>query len=165
MPAGKSVLFSNITTWIKQGNPNSIDVTISSFDGAEVCELVGLYILNSLSRHCHVSDVGFYRDDGIASLKMRSGRLADRARKNFIKTFREVDLKIIFETNLYGVSFLDVTLNMKDGPTPSTENPLTPPDHSAKSRTTETCQLSPFHRESQGFWHCLTVKMSQPLKL
>ena len=44
---------------------NSIfDVTMGSFDGAETCELIGLYILSQL-KDLDIN-VGLYRDDGLA---------------------------------------------------------------------------------------------------
>ena len=33
----------------KKGDNKDFDVTMDSFDGAKVCELVGLYILHTLS--------------------------------------------------------------------------------------------------------------------
>ena len=42
--AKKSVLYDSKTPWSKKGNQN-FDVTMGSYDGAETCELVGLYIL------------------------------------------------------------------------------------------------------------------------
>ena len=45
--ARKSLLFSNGTTWTKKDN-SMFDVTMGSFDGADIWELVGLYILNKL---------------------------------------------------------------------------------------------------------------------
>ena len=47
MLSRKSLLFSNTGIWVKKDNPN-FDVTMGSFNGAEVCELVGLYLLNIL---------------------------------------------------------------------------------------------------------------------
>ena len=47
MHSRKSVLFNSDKAWIKK-DTNSFDVTMGSYDGAEVCELVGLFILNSL---------------------------------------------------------------------------------------------------------------------
>jgi len=41
MHSRKSLLFSNGDTWIKQENPN-FDVAMGVYDGAEICELVGL---------------------------------------------------------------------------------------------------------------------------
>ena len=43
----KSLLFTNNEIWVKKDNPN-FDVIMGSFDGAEVCELVGFYLLNVL---------------------------------------------------------------------------------------------------------------------
>ena len=40
------------------------DVTMGSFDGAEVCELIGLFILNNPSEKCDKNNIGLYRDDG-----------------------------------------------------------------------------------------------------
>ena len=42
----------------------SFDVTMSSFDGAETCELVVVYILSQLKEI--TPNVGLYRDDGLA---------------------------------------------------------------------------------------------------
>ena len=38
----KSLLFSQNNAWVKKDNPE-FDVTMGSYDGAEICELVGLY--------------------------------------------------------------------------------------------------------------------------
>ena len=46
--ARKSLLFNNGKPWIKNNNSNLFDVTMGSYDGAEICELVGLFILNHL---------------------------------------------------------------------------------------------------------------------
>jgi hypothetical protein len=46
----KSLLFSNNETWVKKNTNNCFDVTMGSYDGAEICELVGLYILDTLSK-------------------------------------------------------------------------------------------------------------------
>ena len=41
MHSGNSLLFSNNDMWVKKGNPN-FDVTMGSFVGAEVCEIICL---------------------------------------------------------------------------------------------------------------------------
>jgi len=38
----------NGSLWPKKENDGMFDVTMGNFDGAEVCELVGLFILNDL---------------------------------------------------------------------------------------------------------------------
>ena len=52
--------------WVKKENPE-FDVPMGSFDGAEICEIVGLYILEKLiNSNIGLSKerTGLYRDDG-----------------------------------------------------------------------------------------------------
>ena len=42
-----SILFSRDRPWIKNNSGGLFDVTMSSYDSAQICELVGLYILDS----------------------------------------------------------------------------------------------------------------------
>ena len=49
MHARRSLLFHGGATWIKKDG-SDFDVTMGSYDGAEVCELVGLYMLHLLSQ-------------------------------------------------------------------------------------------------------------------
>ena len=62
----KSLLFKNTDIWIKKEDNKDFDVTMGSFDGAEVCELVGLYILHILSTKYGKNLNGIYRVDGLA---------------------------------------------------------------------------------------------------
>ena len=55
--ARKSLLFSSNSTWVKREG-EQFDVTMGSFDGAEICELVGLYILNLLSQRFEKDSIG-----------------------------------------------------------------------------------------------------------
>ena len=68
----KSFLFNQETPWVKRNNDKMFDVTMGSFDGAEICNLVGLFILNKLAAKFGNESVGLYRDDGLALLKGRS---------------------------------------------------------------------------------------------
>ena len=63
--ARKSLLFKKNEVWVKKDNPN-FDVTMSSFEGAEVCELLGLYLLDILSEEFGDNKIGWYRDDGVS---------------------------------------------------------------------------------------------------
>ena len=86
---------------------------MGSFDGAEICELVGLFILDKLSNIISTKDLGLYRDDGLAVLRNKSGLEMERTRKNKIEVFQEIELNITAETNLFQTDFLDVTFNLK----------------------------------------------------
>ena len=50
-------------SWVKK-NKSSFDVTMGSYDGPKVCELIGLFILNKISKIIDSKNVGLHRDDG-----------------------------------------------------------------------------------------------------
>ena len=108
----KSLLFDTTSVWVKNGNNPLFDDTMGSYDGAEICELVGLYLLNQLSTVIDKSSVGLYRDDGLAAINNANGPKLDRIRKDIIALFKEEGLSITIETNLIETDFLDVTFNL-----------------------------------------------------
>ena len=112
--ARMSLLFCEGNPWVKKSGAQ-FDVTMGSFDGAEVCELVGIFLLHQLSSILEKNEVGLYRDDGLAILRNASGPYADSVRKKLIKIFHKNSLKVTVETNLYQTDFLDVSLNLKTG--------------------------------------------------
>ena len=113
--ARKSLLFDHERPWIKNNNSNFFDVTMGSYDGAEISELVGLFILDHLGKKFGKKNVGLYRDDGLAIIKNRSARLADKTRKVLHKVFEQFGLKTTVESNLHVVNFLDVTFELATG--------------------------------------------------
>ena len=62
----KSPLFDKTSIWVKKDNQD-FDVTMGSYDGAKVSELVGLYLLNLLTNEYGKRKLGLYRDDGLSS--------------------------------------------------------------------------------------------------
>ena len=91
------------------------DVTMGSYDGAEICELVGIYILTRLATIIKKSDCGLYRDDGLVILRNVNGQQIDRTRKNIIKIFKDVGFSIDIENDTKVVEFLDITFNLNNG--------------------------------------------------
>ena len=61
MNSRKAFLFYDGNPWIKKDTLQHFDVTEGSFDGAEICELVGLYLLNQLKDIITNGSVGVYR--------------------------------------------------------------------------------------------------------
>ena len=110
--ARKSLLFDGQNVWTKRDCPN-FDVTMGSYDGAEICELVGLYMLDQMATSIGENVFGLYRDDGLGCLSNLSGPQTDRLRKNITKLFNDNNLKITVETNLTSTDFLDVTLDLE----------------------------------------------------
>ena len=101
-------MFNKSKAWIKKKD-SECDVTIGSWDGAEVCELVGLYILSQL-QNLNIK-VGLYRDDGLGAATQRPQQV-ESIKKRFCQIFRENGLRITVEANKKIVSFLDVTLDL-----------------------------------------------------
>ena len=114
MHSRRSLPFSGERQWVKKKN-SAFDVTVGSFDGAEVCELVDAFLLSELSQHKDQSSVGLYRDDGLAVVRDMSGSAADRLRKTIATVFQQHGLKITIDVNMRVVDFLDVTLNLDTG--------------------------------------------------
>ena len=97
---------------IKNNNSNLFDVTMGSYDAPEICELVGLFILNHLGKKFGKKNIGLCRDDVLVIIKNRSARLADKPRKELHKVFEQFGLKTTAEANLRVVNFLDVTFDL-----------------------------------------------------
>ena len=55
------------------------DVTMGSSDEAEVCELVGLFVLDSLPKNFGKTNTELYRDDGLILQKNVTVRQAEKA--------------------------------------------------------------------------------------
>ena len=70
------------------------------YDSAEVCEIVGSYILNLWDNTLDKDLLGLHRDDGLAIVRNLSGLKIERKRKAIIKLFKECVLNIIIQTNL-----------------------------------------------------------------
>ena len=100
---------------------------MGAYDEAEVCELVGTYMLK-LSKKYSKNDFGLYRDDGLAVLKNKSGPQSEQVQKNVQKIFKELGLDITIRCNMKIVNYLDVTFNLNDG----TYKPYTKPNNEIK---------------------------------
>ena len=90
---------------------------MGSFDGAEVCELVELHLLNTIKPLLGCTNVGLYRNDSLAMVHKANGPKVDRLRKYIISLFNDEGLSITIDTNLIETDFLDVSFNLNTGNT------------------------------------------------
>ena len=111
--ARKSLLFNEEGTWMKKDG--LFDVTMRAYDGAEVRELVGTFLLDKICEKYEKNSIGLYRDDGLSVFKNKSGTQLEKIKKNFQTTFKDFGLEIVAESNLKIVSYRDVTLNLNNG--------------------------------------------------
>ena len=86
---------------------------MGSFDGAEICKLVGINILSLVSNKLDKQSTGFYRDDGLVLLRNTSKQKTLNT-KRYNRNFKNAGFKIEIKTNLYIDDFLDVTFNLLD---------------------------------------------------
>jgi hypothetical protein len=112
MSSRKTLLFYDTEPWIKKTGDEDFDVPMGSYDGAEVCELVGAYILNLLGIHIDNAKIGLYRDDGLGYFDNLSNPAIERKKKSIVKIFKDCGLSITIQCNLKSVDFLDVTFDL-----------------------------------------------------
>ena len=67
---------------------------MGSYDGAEIFELVGIYILTRLATIIKKSNYGIYRDDDLVILRNVNGQQIDRTRKTSSKYLKMSDLAL-----------------------------------------------------------------------
>ena len=120
----KSLLFNQEQTWMKKGS-DLFDVSMGAYDGAEVCELIGIFLLNLLGRQYDPKNIGLYRDDGLSIFKNCSGPQMEKIKKRLQKVFKNNGLNVIIECNMKIVNYLDATFNLTDG----TYRPYQKPDN------------------------------------
>ena len=87
------------------------DVSMGSADGAEVCELIGLYMLSLLEPQLQECSGGLYRDDGILVSKLYGQRL-ERLKKRIVKVFKDKNLGITIDSGMPETEFLDIEFDL-----------------------------------------------------
>ena len=127
----KTFLFFQDECWVKKEN-QQFDVSMGSLDSAEVCELVGLFLLSKMEELIPKQHLGLYRDDGLAVVRL-PGPDVERLRKKVIKLFSTHGLKITTEVNIHTTDFLDVMLDLKTGNYRPYRKDVNPPVYINKS--------------------------------
>ena len=65
-----------------------------SNDGAETCDLVGLFLLYSIGEKLNKDNIDLYRDDRLACFKNNNDHQNNKIRKELIKIFQTHGLKL-----------------------------------------------------------------------
>ena len=105
----KATLFMDGEPWSKKGG-GIFDVGMGFYDGAEICELVGLFLLNELQELG--INLGIYRDDGLA-VSEKTAREVENLKKKMSAIFKKYNLKITIEANKKRVEFLDLYFDLE----------------------------------------------------
>ena len=104
----KSFVIKDGKVWLKINNKD-FDVTMGAPDGAEVAELVGLFLLSEINKL--IPSAGLYRDDGAGVVQM-SGPQITKVVKKLHAIFKKYKLKITVEANLKTTDFLDFEMDL-----------------------------------------------------
>ena len=88
---------------------------MGAFHGAEICELVGLYLLNRTKSLLNRKNMGIYRDDSLMVIRKIPDVQLERLKKNLHKTFNEEGFKITIDMGLEKAEFLDIELDLRTG--------------------------------------------------
>ena len=114
--ARRSFLYFQNEPWMKTKSED-FDVPMGSYDGAEVCEIIGIYLLHKITDEKNgvfdKGNVGLYRDDGL-SIVRGSDVERERATKKLIKIFKNQKLKITTESGKTGTDYLNLYLDLKN---------------------------------------------------
>ena len=87
---------------------------MGAYDGAELCELLGLYLLSQLN-NIEGFNGGVYRDDCLSFTDRPVREIEHKLKKEISQIFKDCDLKLTFEPCSVTANFLNVTLNLKSG--------------------------------------------------
>ena len=109
----ETLLIYNGEPWQKQGNDSFFDVPMGSFYGAELCELIGLYILSNINEIFATGQYGLYRDDGLAIVQSRKVCNIVKIEASIKNKLKKLGFNITVEAGATATDFLDVFLDLK----------------------------------------------------
>ena len=67
-------MFYGNETWKKKDVDTTFDVTMGTYDGADLCELIAIYIQSLLTNILSKDDMGLYREDGLFILRKTNNK-------------------------------------------------------------------------------------------
>ena len=86
---------------------------MGSYDGAELCQLFGLYLVDLFIKEFGKQNISLYRDGGLSCFENISKPDSDQINKKIFTTFKSNGLSITGEYSLILTDFLDVTFDLK----------------------------------------------------
>ena len=109
----RSLHIDKDNVWVKKNNPE-FDVTMGGYDSAELCELVGLCVLDLITKDIYKQNIGLCGDDGLSYFENISGLDSAKIKKRIFKIFKRNGLSVTVECIV--TEFLDVTFDLKYPP-------------------------------------------------
>ena len=88
---------------------------MEAYDGVEICELVGIFMLSLLSKWYNSNIIRLHCNDGLSVFRNAIGQQAEKHKKIIQKISKGKGFQVIIKCNLTIVDYLDVTLNLSVG--------------------------------------------------
>ena len=88
---------------------------MGSLDGAEVCELVGLFILDKLTNASPTRTSAYTGTTALQYSEIWAPEPRKKIKKRFMLCFEDIELKITVQSNIKVVNYPDITLNLSNG--------------------------------------------------
>ena len=133
MQSRNTLLFNKRQPWVKKSGNEEFDVPLGCLDGAELCEIIGIYILTKLQSVLQKDNVGLYRHDGLGGAKELPGPEMKRKRKQIIEILKKLGLSITIRMNLHVVDFLDIQFNLNTNSFKPSMKPNSAPAYISKN--------------------------------
>ena len=113
-----------------KGHVDNFNEPMGAYDSAQVADLIGIDILDTLDRIVNLEQVGLYQNDGIIFFPDSNGPKTSKIQNKIIRAFKFLSLRIEIASKLKGSwLFLDVMLNSNNGtfkPFSKSNSPHTP---------------------------------------
>ena len=128
---------------------------MGSYDRAEVCELIGIFILSLIGNKYNPFNIGLYRDDRLV-VKNSRGRQSGKIKKIFEKIFKNKGLDIIINCSMNIVNYLYAKLKLNDGHYCI---------HLKTTTNVNSKKVTIFIIVKRNFWRNCVMQWTVPLKL
>ena len=112
MQSRKTLLFTDGEPCFQKDDEDDFNVPMGCYDGAEVCELVGTYLLNQLMVVIAKENMELYRHDGVGIFKSVSGTEVEFKTEELVTIFKNNGVSITVKANLEIVCFIDIYFNL-----------------------------------------------------
>ena len=66
------------------------DVTMGAYDGSEVCEFVGTFLLDKICEKYDKSSIGLYHDNGLSVFENKNDTQLERIKKELTKNIHRL---------------------------------------------------------------------------
>ena len=111
----KSLLYHNDDPRVKKDTSEEFEVTMGSYDCAEVCEIVGLFMLDVLSALFEKNYIGLHKDDVLSIFRNYNGHQSNQVPKDLIKLYKKNKLNLDIKCNLKILDYLDTSFYLNTG--------------------------------------------------